>query len=141
MVFRISTKIMVRDYCATKCIRFSTCHELFLTFVPFFFVIQNIYVNLNPVLVLQILFFLCYLVYFLLIEQFFLCLFLFYFIYCNFFQRIPVLKETLTNTYAQVSNRCLKNSDKQSIRNSFIDFIIKKSFIYDFIQSDLQSII
>ena len=50
--FRVSTQIMVHDYCITKSKMFFACTRLLMPLWAvffFFFAIQNIYVNLNPV--------------------------------------------------------------------------------------------
>ena len=39
--FRVSTQIMVCDYCITKCKKFSACGWLLMTFRAIFFTIQN----------------------------------------------------------------------------------------------------
>ena len=46
--FKVSTQIMVRDYCIAKCKRFSACDELLMALRAILFAIQNIYVNSNP---------------------------------------------------------------------------------------------
>ena len=45
---RVSTQIMVRNCCLRKCRMFSACGRLSMAFGANFFVIQNIYINVNP---------------------------------------------------------------------------------------------
>ena len=47
--FKVSTQIMVHDYCIAKCKKSSTCGGLLMALWTIFFTIQNIYVNSNPV--------------------------------------------------------------------------------------------
>ena len=46
--FRMSTQIIVCDYCITKCKKFSACGSLLMALQVSKFTIQNIYVNSNP---------------------------------------------------------------------------------------------
>lgn len=46
--FRISTQIMVHEYCIRKCKKCSVYYRLLITLQAIFLVIQNVYINSSP---------------------------------------------------------------------------------------------
>ena len=46
--FKVSTQLMVRDYCIAKCKKFSACGGVLMAPRVIFSAIQNIYINLDP---------------------------------------------------------------------------------------------